>query len=162
MYDNKEIPSIHDWNSYILGTTSRSIFMEPRMATLGTLTSIVAKIPSRRSLSISSFYHWVANGINNEQIKLLQGELDIEPTGYLIWAWANDKTVQEYLSDSKFVPHPSQWSEGRNLIILDIFLPSPQLDLIKELQHIRRQLKKSGVKNIYYRSSENRTKQYIW
>lgn len=156
------IPNIHQWNSEILETTSRMIFHDNRMATLGKLCTITARLESRRKLSVGTICTWASQAVNHEQIKLLKGIFDIDESGYIMWAWINDASLKSYLKNPKFAPHPSQWIEGDNLIIIDIQLPHPIRKQLKELLSIKNILKKNGVKNIFYRNPEQEFKLYHW
>ncbi|PST90843.1 toxin-activating lysine-acyltransferase [Photobacterium jeanii] len=157
-----DIPTIHDWNSIILETTERKIFFEPRQALLGDLCYVYAKNEKRKKITVGSFYHWMIPAINHEQIKLFQGEFERSASGYACWAWVSDKTLNEYLTDPAFVPHPSQWNEGPNLIVFDVCLPYPEKTFLKKLIRISRALKKAGVKSLYYREPGSSEPVYSW
>lgn len=162
MRENKNMPTIDAWNSIILETTSRNIFFAPRRSLLGDLCYVYANSNERKNISIRSFYYWMMPAINHEQIKLLQGDLERYPSGYIVWIWVNNKTLNDYLTNSKFVPHLSQWNEGDNLIILDVLLPNPKKSFFKRLTKMKNELKRSGVKNIYYRDPGCQELVYSW
>ncbi|MGF1724812.1 toxin-activating lysine-acyltransferase [Photobacterium nomapromontoriensis] len=157
-----DIPTIHAWNSIILETSFRLINFEPRQALLGDLCYVYANNNKRKKISVDSFYHWMIPAIKQEQIKLLKSEFDRYPSGYLIWAWVNNNTLDDYLTNPYFVPYPSQWNEGGNLIIFDICLPHPEKKFIKPLIKLKRELKKAGVKSIYYREPGTSDLIYNW
>ncbi|EGQ9967402.1 toxin-activating lysine-acyltransferase [Vibrio cholerae] len=159
---NDDVPPIHEWNSIILESSKRKIFYIERQALLGDLTYILATNQERRKLSVGSFYHWFINAIKHEQVHLLQDEFSRYATGYLIWAWVSDKTLDQYLTDPTFVPHPSQWNEGKNLIFFDICLPNKKLSTKRKLFKIKNKLKASGVSRIFYREPGKEEPIYCW
>lgn len=157
-----DIPTMHAWNSIILGKTAREIGLDARMALLGRLSWVYAKNNDRKGISVGSFYHWMMPAINHEQIRVYLGEVDSLPTGYLMWAWFSDKTLDDYLTNPRFVPHPSQWNEGFNLVMLDICLPNKKSIYLREISKSKTELVKSGVKSIHYCSPETQEQLYSW
>lgn len=162
MTELSSVPEIHNWNSIILETTARKITLEKRQALLGDLCYVYASDKRRSKLSMKSFYFWMKPAICHEQIKLLSGLFDQYPSGYIMWAWVSSKTLDDYLSNENFFPHPSQWNEGDNLIIFDVVVPYPKIKNSKPLLKIKDQLLKDGVKSIYYRPQGTLGKVYKW
>ncbi|MEZ9523898.1 toxin-activating lysine-acyltransferase [Enterovibrio norvegicus] len=157
-----EIPTMHAWNTIILGKTAREIGIDERMAILGRLTAFYARRNDKKVISVGSFYHWMTPAIKHEQVRVYYDEYESTPNGYIIWAWLSDKTLDEYLTNEKFVPHPSQWNEGANLVVFDICFSKDNKKNLKDVIRIKRSLTLSGVRSIHYREPANLGKQYSW
>ncbi|MGF1879197.1 toxin-activating lysine-acyltransferase [Photobacterium frigidiphilum] len=103
---------------------------------LGVFLEICSKDERNKKIDIQSFIHWVKPAVLHGQYHFLYSEDKMKYTGFIMWAWVNDNTLQRYLTSDRFNLHPSEWNEGRNLIIVDY------CNLTKLHQKLRKILKK--------------------
>lgn len=89
------------------------------LSVLGQLLEITAKLEDGKKINIESFLHWIKPAILHDQYLILKRDGDIEPSGYILWAWVNVKTLEEYFTKDCFALNPMSWNEGEHLIIVD-------------------------------------------
>ncbi|PSU47328.1 toxin-activating lysine-acyltransferase [Photobacterium frigidiphilum] len=99
---------------------------------LGNIVEICARDSRYKKVDIQSFLHWVKPAILHGQYKLFYTQDNIRCTGFIFWAWVNNDTVHRYINSNRFFLQPSEWNEGRNLIIVDY------CDLTKSSNNIRK------------------------
>ncbi len=46
-----------------------------------------------------------------------------EPVGYIAWAWLNSITEKNYIEHGPLLLHPSEWSEGGALWVIEVVSP---------------------------------------
>lgn len=125
-------------------STKNSLFMERKQSgktksnilqEIGLLLEVTVKDEIHKNVNINSFLYWVKPAILHDQYILIKGKGDINPIGYVFWAWVDNNTLTEYLYDDKFVLHPMCWNDGDNLIIVDFMCTEKTyiLSLIKSL-----------------------------
>ncbi|MCD9504296.1 toxin-activating lysine-acyltransferase [Photobacterium phosphoreum] len=125
-------------------STKNSLFMEREQSgktksnilqEIGLLLEVTVKDGSHENVNINSFLYWVKPAILHDQYMLIKGKGDINPIGYVFWAWVDNKTLTEYLYDNKFILHPMCWNDGDNLIIVDFICAEKQYSssVIKKL-----------------------------
>lgn len=89
---------------------------------LGGFIELLASISHRRNIDLSSFLHWIKPAILHDQYLFIESKGEIDPIGYIIWAWVNDETLSNYMRKDRFAIQPINWNEGKNLIIVDYYL----------------------------------------
>lgn len=89
---------------------------------LGHFLELLSSITQRKNMDLSSFMHWIKPAILHDQYEFIESKGEIEPIGYVIWAWVNDETLLKYMLKDRFVIQPMNWNEGNNLIIIDYYL----------------------------------------
>ncbi|CAK2537643.1 cytolysin-activating lysine-acyltransferase [Vibrio crassostreae] len=100
---------------------------------LGQFLEIMAKCAKRRELNLASFLHWIKPAVIHRQYKFLKLSSDIGFTGYVIWAWVDDSTLSNYMTQPRFSLKPMNWNEGGNLIVVDWFVEKNRASQLKEL-----------------------------
>lgn len=132
-------------NSQFTGKSIQGKSKEEVWRDLGQFVEVVARDERRQNINIASFLYWVKPAILHNQYLFFYDEGEIEPTGYVLWAWADEKTLFNYLSSDKFILHPMCWNEGVNLIVID-FVCLSKLSTPAILLKLYRQLKtKVGI-----------------
>ncbi|MFA0084607.1 toxin-activating lysine-acyltransferase [Vibrio sp. 10N.261.51.F12] len=114
--------SVSYFNSQISGLTYGPLSKAEVNHELGQFVEILAKCNTRRKLNIASFLHWVKPAIIHKQYKLLKLSSDVDFTGYVIWAWVDELTLIDYMTQPRFSLKPMNWNEGSNLIVVDWFV----------------------------------------
>lgn len=109
-------------NSLFIGQPQRGKSKVEIQREIGQLLEIVVKDKYSQNINISSFMFWIKSAVLHDQYVLIDNIGDIEPSGYISWAWVSDKTLSEYLNSQRFILHPMSWNEGDNLIIVDFIL----------------------------------------
>lgn len=117
--------------------------------TFGNFIELCARDERKKNINIQSFLHWVKPAILNGQYHLFYSKDGSKCIGYIMWAWVNDETHVKYLKSKRFILHPSEWNEGRNLIIVDYCNMTRSHHLIKNLFKNNRKIK-SNVRTISY------------
>ncbi|MGL5600498.1 MAG: toxin-activating lysine-acyltransferase [Silvania sp.] len=126
---------------------------------IGALLELCARIPDCAGIDICSFLHWVKPAVLHHQYLFLWREGDVQPYGYISWAWVNKETLRRYINDERFILHPSEWNEGDNLVIIDFCCLDNTTPCLRQLLKKRRELRKLGLNSVYYRwSTRNRIK----
>lgn len=100
---------------------------------LGQFLEIMAKCAKRRELNLASFFHWIKPAVIHRQYKFLNSPSDIGFTGYIIWAWVDDSTLSNYMTQPRFSLKPMNWNEGSHLIVVDWFVEKNRASQLKEL-----------------------------
>lgn len=100
---------------------------------LGQFLEVMVNSTKRRELNIASFLHWIKPAVIHRQYKFLKLSSDIGFTGYVIWAWVDDLTLSNYMTQPRFSLKPMNWNEGRNLIVVDWFVEKNRASQLKEL-----------------------------
>lgn len=138
---NKKIEnSISSINSKFTGKPIKGKFKEEALQELGLFVEVVAKDERRHEINIPSFLYWIKPAILHNQYLFFYDEGDINPTGYILWAWVDEKTLYSYLNSKQFILHPMCWNEGKNLIIVD-FVCLNQSDTRFTLHNLYRKLR---------------------
>ncbi|PSU17238.1 toxin-activating lysine-acyltransferase [Photobacterium kishitanii] len=130
--------------SNISVSTKNSLFMERDqcgknkseiLQEIGQLLEVTVKDSVHKTVNINSFLYWIKPAILHNQYILIDSKGSIEPIGYLIWAWVDNKTLLGYLNNDHFILHPMCWNEGNNLIIVDFLCTEKPytLSVIKKL-----------------------------
>lgn len=89
---------------------------------LGQFLEIMSKCKTRRELNLASFLHWIKPAVIHRQYKFFKLSSDVGYTGYVIWAWVDDSTLNKYMTKPRFSLKPMNWNEGNNLIVVDWFV----------------------------------------
>lgn len=113
---------------------------------LGQFLEIASK-SHRKSIDIQSFLHWIKPAIIHDQYIVIKNDGDIEPSGYLMWAWVSKKTLSQYFEQDRFVLHPMSWNEGNNLIIVDFSIVDTRSTKSTLFNLYRRARKQVGLSN---------------
>ncbi len=100
---------------------------------LGQFIEIMSKCNMRQGLNLASFLHWIKPAVIHRQYKFLKLSGDVGFTGYVIWAWVDDSTLSNYMTQPRFSLKPMNWNEGRNLIVIDWFVEKNRASQLKEL-----------------------------
>lgn len=100
---------------------------------LGQFLEIMAKCDKRRELNLASFLHWIKPAVIHRQYKFLKLSSDVGFTGYVIWAWVDDLTLSNYMTQPRFSLKPMNWNEGSNLIVVDWFVGKNRASQLKDL-----------------------------
>lgn len=100
---------------------------------LGQFLEVMVKCAKRRELNLVSFLHWIKPAIIHRQYKFLKLSSDVGFTGYVIWAWVDDLTLSNYMTQPRFSLKPMNWNEGSNLIVVDWFVEKNRVGQLKEL-----------------------------
>ncbi|EKO3570929.1 toxin-activating lysine-acyltransferase [Vibrio metschnikovii] len=100
---------------------------------LGQFLEIMAKCDKRRELNLASFLHWIKPAVIHRQYKFLKLSSDVGFTGYVIWAWVDDLTLSNYMTQPRFSLKPMNWNEGSNLIVVDWFVEKNRASQLKGL-----------------------------
>ncbi|NOI24212.1 RTX toxin acyltransferase family protein [Vibrio mediterranei] len=100
---------------------------------LGQFLEVMAKCASRRELNLASFLHWIKPAVIHRQYKFLKLSSDVGFTGYVIWAWVDDSTLSNYMTQPRFSLKPMHWNGGCNLIVVDWFVERNRLSQLKAL-----------------------------
>ncbi|NAW68198.1 toxin-activating lysine-acyltransferase [Vibrio sp. V27_P1S3P104] len=100
---------------------------------LGQFLEIMAKCDKRRELNLASFLHWIKPAVIHRQYKFLKLSSDVGFTGYVIWAWVDDLTLSNYMTQPRFSLKPMNWNEGSNLIVVDWFVEKNRASQLKDL-----------------------------
>lgn len=100
---------------------------------LGQFVEVMVKCNKRKKLDLVSFLHWIKPAVLHKQYKFLKLSSDIGFTGYVLWAWVDDSTLSNYMTQPRFLLKPIHWNEGRNLIIVDWFVEKNEVSQLKEL-----------------------------
>lgn len=127
--------TLSDLNKVISKNTPYSHNKDMILLSLGNFVDICSKDKRNKKLDIQSFMHWVKPAVLHGQYHLFYSDDRIRCIGFIMWAWVNDSTLQRYLTSNRFILHPSEWNEGRNLIIVDY------CNLTKSHQKLREPLK---------------------
>ncbi len=138
--------SVSNCNSLLLNRENRSKLKDEALKELGQFLKVSVKDNHRSQINISSFFHWVQPAILHDQFIFLSRDGDSDYCGYLMWAWVNDKTLNDYSLKDRFSIQPMNWNEGRNFIIVDLYLPEEVKDhaIIRNLY--RRARNNAGLK----------------
>ncbi|PFG56475.1 RTX toxin acyltransferase family protein [Vibrio sp. ES.051] len=113
-------PCIGVINEKFIGHRQKGKYKQEVFQELGQFLEVSAKIADRSDINVRSFLHWVKPAILHDQYFLLKNEGDLEPFGYVLWAWVSKKTLNKYLTQKRFALHPMCWNEGEHLIIVDL------------------------------------------
>lgn len=100
---------------------------------LGVFIEIMAKCKSRQRLNLASFLHWIKPAVIHRQYKFFKLSSDVGFTGYVIWAWVDDLTLYNYMTQPRFSLKPMNWNEGSNLIIVDWFVEKNRESQLRNL-----------------------------
>ncbi|WP_454440093.1 toxin-activating lysine-acyltransferase [Vibrio bathopelagicus] len=106
-------------NEQFIGRAQKGKYKEEVLQELGQFLEITTKVADRASINISSFIHWVKPAILHDQYLFIKNDGDLDPSGYVLWAWVSRKTLNDYFTQERFALHPMCWNEGENLIIVD-------------------------------------------
>lgn len=124
-------------NSQISGLPYGSLSKVEVTHELGMFAEIMARCQSRQRLNLASFLHWIKPAVIHRQYKFLKLPSDVGFTGYVIWAWVDDSTLSNYMTQPKFSLKPMNWNEGNNLIVVDWFVEKNRVSQLSELyKHI--------------------------
>ncbi|WP_045422383.1 toxin-activating lysine-acyltransferase [Vibrio jasicida] len=115
----RKLKNISTINASLIGRPQIGKYKTEVFQELGQFVEITAKIPHRLNLNVSSFIHWIKPAILHDQYLLIKNDGDLEPSGYVLWAWVSAKTLDEFFTKERFVLHPMCWNEGEHLIIVD-------------------------------------------
>lgn len=100
---------------------------------LGQFVEIMSKCNTRRGLNLASFLHWIKPAVIHRQYKFLKLSSDVGFTGYVIWAWVDELTLQNYMTQPRFSLKPMNWNEGSNFIVVDWFVEKNSASQLKDL-----------------------------
>jgi len=125
--------SLNNLNRKISPNTPYCHDNDMKLWSLGNLLEICARDCKYKKVDLQSFLHWVKPAILHGQYKLIYTQDNIRCTGFVFWAWVNDDTVYRYLNSNRFILQPSEWNEGRNLIVVDYCNVTKSLKEIKKL-----------------------------
>ncbi|MEL4012793.1 toxin-activating lysine-acyltransferase [Dryocola clanedunensis] len=123
-------------------------FVQQKMAEL---LELCIKSEICQGIDIHSFVHWAKPAILHQQYSFLFTEGDIEPTGYICWAWVDNSTLMRYLTSQRFILHPSEWNEGDNFIVVDFIYSHSKNLLRRDLLEKYRKLKNEKSFIVHYR-----------
>ncbi|TDR41254.1 hemolysin-activating ACP:hemolysin acyltransferase [Tahibacter aquaticus] len=87
---------------------------------LGVVTQLTMRSPHYRAMPLAALAIWVEPAIRLGQIELFFDARGIA-AGYISWALVSDETLQRLCSDGTSWLHFSEWNEGDNLWIVDMF-----------------------------------------
>ena len=139
-------------NALFTGLEQQGKWKDEILLELGNFLEISSKNKERASaISIGSLLHWVKPAVLHNQYLFIKNKGDIDYSGYIMWAWVDDDTLNQYMKADRFVIHPMNWNEGENLIIIDfLYNDSSRLNsIIKSLYRKARYSTKSNIKDIY-------------
>mgnify|MGYP001545289269 CR=1 FL=1 len=106
--------------------SSLTLQTKPSMATqlekLGAVTKLVTRTREYRSFIVSALHVWIEPAIDFDQIRVFYNTSG-EPVGYVTWAWLDPRARERFIHDPRFLFHPSDWTEGPELWILDFVAP---------------------------------------
>ncbi|MEZ8021085.1 toxin-activating lysine-acyltransferase [Vibrio splendidus] len=114
-------------NEQFIGRAQKGKHKEEVLQELGQFLEITAKVIDRQSINISSFIHWIKPAILHDQYLFIKNDGDLDPSGYVLWAWVSRKTLNEYFTQERFALHPMCWNEGKYLIIVDFVIADNSL-----------------------------------
>ncbi|WP_318460216.1 toxin-activating lysine-acyltransferase [Photobacterium leiognathi] len=142
--------SITSINSLFLGREQRGKLKSEILQELGQLLEIAVKNKDRSTVNIGSFIHWIKPAILHDQYLYIKNKGDLEPSGYLIWAWVDTETLYDFFDKDRFIIHPMGFNDGKNLIILDFCYldENNNLSVIKNLYRKARNEAGVSYKNI--------------
>lgn len=142
--------SITSINSLFLGREQRGKLKSEILQELGQLLEIAVKNKDRSTVNIGSFIHWIKPAILHDQYLYIKNKGDLEPSGYLIWAWVDTETLYDFFDKERFIIHPMGFNDGKNLIILDFCYldENNNLSVIKKLYRKARNEAGVSYKNI--------------
>lgn len=109
----------HEINAFICGNVQPVKYKNEVQQTIGEIVEVCARNEIRSKIDLASFLHWVKPAILHNQFIFLEREGDISPSGYVLWAWVDEDTLDRYMRTTGFSLHPSEWNEGTNLIVVD-------------------------------------------
>lgn len=119
---NKELElPISSMNALFVGKEQKGLSKDEVFKELGQFLEILTKDRELQNLTISSFLHWIKPAVLHEQYIFIKNDGDIEPSGYLIWAWVDTETLLDFFNKERFILHPMGFNDGNNLIILDYY-----------------------------------------
>ncbi|OCH41110.1 toxin-activating lysine-acyltransferase [Aliivibrio fischeri] len=149
--NNSHKLNITQKNALLTGLEQQGKWKDEILLELGNFLEISSKSKERASISIGSFLHWVKPAVLHNQYVFIKNQGDIDYSGYVMWAWVDDDTLNQYMKADRFVIHPMNWNEGENLIIVDFLYndSSRRNSIIKSLYRKARYQIKSNVKDIY-------------
>ncbi|WP_417880678.1 toxin-activating lysine-acyltransferase [Vibrio sp.] len=99
---------------------------------LGQFLEIMSKCKTRKELNLASFLHWIKPAVIHRQYKFFKLSSDVGYTGYVIWAWVDDSTLNKYMTKPRFSLKPMNWNEGNNLIVVDWFVEKNNVSQLRE------------------------------
>lgn len=121
------------FNSQISGLAYGALSKVEVTHELGQFVEVMSKCNKRRELNLASFLHWIKPAVIHRQYKFLKLSSDVGFTGYVIWAWVDDLTLNNYMTQPKFSLKPMNWNEGNNLIVVDWFMEKNNISQLREL-----------------------------
>ncbi|MFB9217783.1 toxin-activating lysine-acyltransferase [Vibrio sinaloensis] len=123
---------------------------------IGQFLEVMSKCVKRKKLNLASFLYWIKPAVIHRQYKFLKLSSDIGFTGYVIWAWVDDLTLSNYMTQPRFSLKPMNWNEGSNLIVVDWFVERNRKSQLKNLyKHVMTSAKISrGEINICIRDDQ--------
>ncbi|KGY11879.1 hypothetical protein NM22_11340 [Vibrio tubiashii] len=125
--------SISFYNSRITGCSYGALSKAEVTHELGQFIEIMVKSKTRQKINIASFLHWIKPAVIHRQYKFLKLSSDVGFTGYVIWAWVDDLTLSNYMTQPRFSLKPMNWNEGNNLVVVDWFVEKNRVSQLKEL-----------------------------
>ncbi|WP_340642541.1 toxin-activating lysine-acyltransferase [Photobacterium damselae] len=120
-YDKERKLSISTMNALFVGKEQKGLSKNEVFQELGQFLEILAKDKELQDITLASFLHWIKPAILHEQYIFIKNDGDIEPSGYLIWAWVDRETLFRFFNRERFILHPMEFNDGDNLIILDFY-----------------------------------------
>lgn len=130
-------------------------FKDADQQQIGMLLELCAQIPERKKIDICSFLHWIKPAVLHNQYLTLSREGGVLPCGYFSWAWINESTLARYMTNERFILHPSEWNEGEYFVIVDFCCLGDARDFIRNLLKKKGALKNLGLDTVYYRRNLN-------
>ena len=115
---------------------------------LGELLEVCSQDAIRRNIDIKSFLHWIKPAVLHDQYLQIKNEGEVNTSGYITWAFVNDKTLQRYIQGARFVLHPSEWNEGQHLIVVDFCSIGDPRRFFKKALRQAKVLTEAGVASI--------------
>ncbi|WP_411184904.1 toxin-activating lysine-acyltransferase [Photobacterium rosenbergii] len=125
--------SVSFFNSQISGLPYGPLSKVEVTHELGIFIEVMAKCNKRSELNLASFLHWIKPAVIHRQYKFLKLPSDVGFTGYVVWAWVDELTLRNYMTQPRFSLSPMNWNEGVNLIVVDWFVERNSASQLKEL-----------------------------
>ncbi|PSU70628.1 toxin-activating lysine-acyltransferase [Photobacterium phosphoreum] len=120
-YDNERKSPISIMNALFAGKEQKGLTKNEIFQELGQFLEILVKDKELQNITLGSFLHWIKPAVLHEQYIFIKNDGDIEPSGYLIWAWVDTETLFDFFNKERFILHPMSFNDGKNLIILDFY-----------------------------------------
>lgn len=86
---------------------------------LGAIMSLMLKVDERWRYPIGNLRVWLEPALSLSQFAIFLNRAN-EVVGYLSWAFFSERTSFLMQSDSSFLPHISDWTDGEKLWLIDL------------------------------------------